>query len=207
MNEFQICQQLKYIMRILEQILSYAIQDVKDNRNEPDESIMLQQEIELIWKKLQNLQLTDKQFSFVNRFKQKLLALPNAQCMLKLIEQTEKQVQQLEILLLQKDNLIQYFQGLLNRLNYYYEQQIQELQIQIKELNLSLKTFLILQYELESAKELQLQYSQKLSIQCIKKQRLNILKFKLQLIAYKGCFYNILTIPSEEFQNQKMFSI
>ncbi|CAD8181620.1 unnamed protein product [Paramecium pentaurelia] len=160
-NEFKIFQQLRYIMRLLESILLQTIQDINDQRNEPDESIMFQQEIELIKEELQNLDLADKQFSFANKFKQKLLAFPNAtlnknsflkdaQCMLKLIEKTEKQVSELETLLLKKDNLIQYFQSLLNNLNFYYEKQIQELQKYFNELLQSFKTILMLQYEIES---------------------------------------------------------
>ncbi|CAD8105018.1 unnamed protein product [Paramecium primaurelia] len=219
-NEFILFQQLKYIMRLLEQILLQAIQDIKDNRNEPDESIMLQQEIEHIQKKLQNLNFTDKQSSDVNKFKQKLLALPSAtlnkrgfqkeaQCMLKLIQQTESKVSELEVLLIQKESLVKYFQSLLNNLYLYYEHQIQELEKYYNELIDSFKAILILQYEIESVsqpeklKEIKSQYSQKLSFQCIQKQRLNMLKLKLQLIVFKECFQNTLTIPSEEFQQLK----
>ncbi|CAK63129.1 unnamed protein product (macronuclear) [Paramecium tetraurelia] len=216
-NEFKIVQKLKYIMRLLEQILSQAIQDTKENRTEPDESRVIQQQIELIQKKLQNLNLTEKQFSFMNKLNQKLFALPNyalnqrsflkeAQCMLKLIEQTEKQVSELEIFLIQKDNLIQYFKFQLNNLNTYYEHQVYKLQNYFTQLNLSLKTFLILQYEIESVsqpeklKEIQLKYSQKVSFQCLLEQRLNMLKLSLKLIVFKECFQNILTIPSKEFK-------
>ncbi|CAD8092135.1 unnamed protein product [Paramecium primaurelia] len=47
MNEFTILYQLKYFMRLLELILSQTIQDINDQRNEPDKSIILQQEISL----------------------------------------------------------------------------------------------------------------------------------------------------------------
>ncbi|CAD8173679.1 unnamed protein product [Paramecium pentaurelia] len=216
-NEFNLYQQLKYIMRLLEQIISQAIQDIKDNRNEPDESIMIQQELVLIQKALQNLNLTDQQFSFAQEFKQKILVLSNAslsqnnflkeaQCMLTLIQQTEKQVSKLEMFFLQKGNLIQYCQSLLNNLNQHYEHQIQELQKCFNEFLGSFKTVLILKNEIESAfepekfKEIKQQYSRKLLFFFMKKQRLNILKLKLQLIAFQECFKNILTIPSGEFQ-------
>ncbi|CAD8080537.1 unnamed protein product [Paramecium primaurelia] len=189
-------------MRLLESILLQTIQDINDWRNEPDESIMFQQEIKLTKEELQNLNLADKQFSFANKFKQKLLAFPNAtlnknsflkeaQCMLKLIEQTEKQVSEIETLLLKKDNLIQYFQSLLNNLNFYYEKQIQELQKYFNRLLQSFKTILMLQYKIESVSlpekliEIKQQYCYKLSYQFIQKQRLNILQQKQQLIAFK----------------------
>ncbi|CAD8102608.1 unnamed protein product [Paramecium primaurelia] len=214
MNELEIFSKLRYIMRLLEQILSSKIQDINDQRNEPDESIMFQQEIELILKELQNLNLTDKQFSFASKFKQKLLALPNAtlnqksflkeaQFMLKLIQQTEKSIQELEILLINKDNVIKYFQMLLNNLNYYYEHQIQELQKDFYELLLSFKTILMLQYEIEfvslpeKLKEIKQQQFCRLSFQFLKKQRLNNLKIKLQLIAFRQCFLHTLKIPLE----------
>ncbi|CAK70857.1 unnamed protein product (macronuclear) [Paramecium tetraurelia] len=215
-NEFQIFQQIKYILRLLEQILSQAIQDLNSKKNEPNESKVMQQQLEEIQKQLQNLNLTEENFSFLNKFQQKLIALisatPNlrsflkeAQCMLKLIEQTVKQVSELEILLLQKKSLIQYFQCLLNNLNSYYEHQIQELQNQFNELNLRLQTFLILQYEIdtvsspEQLKEIQKKYSQQVSFQFLHQQRLNILKLRSQLITFKECFQNIFSIPSQEF--------
>ncbi|CAD8202024.1 unnamed protein product [Paramecium pentaurelia] len=131
--------------------------------------------------------------------------------MLQLIEKTEKQVSELEISLLKKDTIIQYFNSLLNNLNIYYVHQIQELQKYFNEQLLSFKTILMLQYEIEfvslpkKLKEIKQQYLQKLSFQCIHNQRLNILKFKLQLIAFKQFFQNIITIPSEEFLKLQVF--
>ncbi|CAD8118449.1 unnamed protein product [Paramecium primaurelia] len=189
LNEINLFQQLKYLMRLLEQIIQEAIQDINDNRNEPYEGIMLQQEIEKIQKKLSNLNLKNKEFSVVNKLKQKLLALSSAtlnkrsfqkeaECVLKLILQTEKKASELEVLLIQKENLIQ-SKNFKKNFDEFIE---------------SFKAILILQDEIESVsqpeklKEIKLQCSYKLSFQCMQKQRLNMQKLKLS---------------SEEFQQLK----
>ncbi|CAD8092133.1 unnamed protein product [Paramecium primaurelia] len=114
--------------------------------------------------------------------------------MLKLIEQTEKQIPELEILLHKQDNLIRQFYTFLDNLNFYYEYQIQELQKSFDELLLSFKTILMLQYEIESFSlpdKLTEIKQQQLSLQFLHKQGLNILKLKLQLITFRQCFLYI----------------
>ncbi|CAD8153742.1 unnamed protein product [Paramecium pentaurelia] len=83
--EYNILQQLKYLMRLLEQMLLKTIQEINDQRNrfskencETDEIKMLQQQKELIQAELKNLNLKDNQFSFVNEFQEKLHTLPIA---------------------------------------------------------------------------------------------------------------------------------
>ncbi|CAD8198450.1 unnamed protein product [Paramecium pentaurelia] len=217
--EFNNLFQLKYLLKLLEEILLQAVQEIRNKRNPfcnqdgiTDEIKILQQQKELIQEKLKNLNLKDNQFSFVNELQQKLLTLliatldyksflKKAHSILKLVEDSKKQIQTLEILLLQKNNFIQCFQSLLNQIYFEEDQKIQK---DFQESILSFKTILISQYEIESVEEfgeIKQQISNMLSFQFVNNLRLNNLKLQLQLIALKESFQNIFLAKLKESQS------
>ncbi|CAD8116746.1 unnamed protein product [Paramecium primaurelia] len=218
--EFNILFQLKYLMKLLEEILLQAIQEIKNQRNQfckqdsiNDEIIILQQQKELIQEQLKNLNLKDNQFSFVNKLQQQLLDLliatldqksflKKAERILRLIEDSKNQILRLEIMSLKKCKYNECFQSLLN--HQYFEQD--HMVEKFKKMSMNL-----FQYELESVYEfgeIQQQISNMLSFYFLYKLRLNNLKLQLQLNALKESFQNIVLAQLEEFQQlQKVIDL
>ncbi|CAD8117148.1 unnamed protein product [Paramecium primaurelia] len=216
--EFNILFQLKYLMQLLEEILLQAIQEIKNKINQlckqdglNDEIIILQQQKESIQEQLKNLNLKDNQFSFVNKLYQQLLDLliatpdqkgflKKAKSMLKLIEDSKKQILRLEEISLKKCKFIE---SLLNHLYIEQDHMVDKIQKDVKKSILSFKAILISQYEIQSVQEfgeIQQQISNILSFEFVYKLRLKNLKLKLMLTAMKESFQNIFLAQLEEFQ-------
>ncbi|CAD8214878.1 unnamed protein product [Paramecium pentaurelia] len=227
--EFNIFFKLKYLMKLLEEILLQAIQEITNKINQfckqdgmNVEIVILQQQKELIQEQLKNLNLKDNQFSFVNELQQQLLDLliatldqksflKKAYSMLRLIEDQKKQILMLEVISLKKYKFIECFQSLLNHLYFEQDYKVEEIQKDVNESILSFKTILISQYEIESVYEfgeIQQQISNMLSFQFVYKLRLKNLKLQIQLTSLKESFQNIFLAQLEEFQQlQKVIDL
>ncbi|CAK84033.1 unnamed protein product, partial (macronuclear) [Paramecium tetraurelia] len=195
-NEKHNFEKLDKFQRVEEILKLYVIQDQRNqsqNQNVIDDNDIIQEQSKSILEELKNIDFKEYKFSFLdlpitpqNRSKIRRKAE-------KLIGIYQKEIQRLETDLIQ-NNLLQYFQNLVNNLYLFYESKCNELQEKCSYINLHLKEIMIIMYQIEtvpkilSLKTIKQSFANMHLLKCLENLRYNNLKLKLKLIDSKRSF-------------------
>ncbi|CAD8083708.1 unnamed protein product [Paramecium primaurelia] len=215
-------------MRLTEYLQQEYIKEIQERNNEKsglqqsnneiDEIFLKENEIiEQEIYKLTKIKFQQKTQQIVNNFYQKLLTLSKvfqdkqklkkeSLSLLKFLENSQKQMKIVENSLIQKDNLVLYFQITIKNLIQYYKFEYEQFCAEFDDIILILKKIIIIKYEIEASflsNQVKFQISENISekkVNSIQKLRFQMQKEQLKLMIFKNTFQNILSSAQQYTQ-------